>query len=157
MLTPVSWRREDLKARLDKSEAYYNGNTKFDMKDSGEEGVDQLRALLGLGDLVTNVNLPNNGQIPNLPLGAVVETNALFTSGKLQPVASGGIPINILPLIAPVTARQELAVEACLRRDLSLAFHSFVTDPLVTNPQNDAKRLFDEMYENTKEYLKEYK
>jgi alpha-galactosidase len=157
VLTPVSWRRGDLKARLDRSEAYYSGKEKFTLKESGEEGVDQLRALLGLGDLTTNVNLPNMGQIANLPLGAVVETNAYFTSGKLVPVFSGNIPMNVMPLIAPVCARQELAVEACLRRDLSLAFHAFVTDPLVTVSQDDAKKLFDEMCGNTREYLKEYK
>ena len=49
---------------------------------TGEEGVNQIRALLGLCDLVTNVNLPNRGQIPNLPLEAVVETNAVLPLRK---------------------------------------------------------------------------
>lgn len=31
---------------------------------TGEEGVQQMRSLLGLRDLVTNVNIPNYGQIP---------------------------------------------------------------------------------------------
>jgi galacturan 1,4-alpha-galacturonidase len=32
-------------------------------KASGEEGVNIMAALLGLGELVTNVNLPNQGQV----------------------------------------------------------------------------------------------
>ena len=51
--------------------------------DLGEEGVDQILALLGVQALDTNVNLPNRGQLPDLPLGAIVETNAQFRKGRL--------------------------------------------------------------------------
>jgi alpha-galactosidase len=156
-LTPVSYRREDLKHKLELSEAYYSGRTPFSFKNSGEEGVLQMRALLGLGDLITNVNLPNVGQIPNLPLGAVVETNASFTCGSLRPVAAGNIPASILPMIAGVSANQELTVEAALRRDRELAFCAFVSDQLMTASLDDAKRMFSEMFDNTSAYLKDYK
>jgi alpha-galactosidase len=46
-LTPVSWRREDLRARLEMSEAYFSGRLPFALKSSGEEGVDQMRASSG--------------------------------------------------------------------------------------------------------------
>lgn len=42
---------------------------------SGEEGVAQMKALIGLGSLGTNLNLPNKGQWSQAPLGTVVETN----------------------------------------------------------------------------------
>ena len=58
-LTPVSWRKDDLEKRLERSERLYSGEEKFELKETGEEGVQQIRALLGLGDLVTNVNIPN--------------------------------------------------------------------------------------------------
>ncbi len=156
-LTPVSYRREDRKEKLALSEAYFTGKEPFRFKDSGEEGVDQMRALLGLGDMVTNVNLPNRGQIPNLPRDAVVETNAHFTSGRLEPVMAGEIPASIYPQIANVCAIQECVAEAALRRDLSLAFCGFLSDPLVTVSMPDAKKMFDEMVENTAAYLTEYK
>ncbi|MBO4330945.1 MAG: alpha-glucosidase/alpha-galactosidase [Oscillospiraceae bacterium] len=156
-LTPVSYRREDLKHRLELSEAYYSGKTPFSFKNSGEEGVLQMRALLGLGDMITNVNLPNVGQIPNLPLGAVVETNASFTCDSLRPVAAGNIPASILPMIAGVSANQELTVEAALRRDKELAFCAFVSDQLMTASLSDAERMFSEMFDNTAAYLKDYK
>ena len=61
-----------------------------------------MRALLGLGDFVTNVNIPNVGQIPNLPLGAVVETNAVFRSDTITPVFAGEIPGEIYSLISRI-------------------------------------------------------
>ncbi|MBR2717041.1 MAG: alpha-glucosidase/alpha-galactosidase [Oscillospiraceae bacterium] len=156
-LTPVSYRRADRAEKLALSEAYYTGKTPFEFKDSGEEGVDQMRALLGLGDMVTNVNLPNRGQIPNLPADAVVETNASFTASCLQPVMAGNVPASILPQIAQVCAIQEAVAEAALRRDLDAAFCAFASDPLVTISAWDARKLFDEMVDNTAAYLKDYR
>ena len=51
---------------------------------------------------------------------------------------------------------QETVVEAALTRDLDLAFEAFAGDPLVTIPREQAKKLFDEMIENTKVYLTMY-
>ena len=82
-LTPVAWRKEDLKKRLARSERLYKGEEEMVINTTGEEGVQQMRSLLGLRDLVTNVNIPNYGQIPNLPLGAVVETNAHFCADSV--------------------------------------------------------------------------
>ena len=47
-----------------------------------------IKAFCGLEDLVTNVNLPNVGQIANLPLGTVVETNAVFADHSVTPIIS---------------------------------------------------------------------
>ena len=81
--------------------------------------------------MVTNVNIPNYGQIPNLPIGAVVETNARFTADTLTPVFAGELPIEIYPLITRIVAEQELIVRAALERDLELAFIAFMNDPLI--------------------------
>lgn len=155
-LTPVSWRKEDLARRLEKSERMYNGGEQFELKETGEEGVQQIRALLGLCDLVTNVNIPNYGQIPNLPLGAVVETNACFRANSLTPVFAGNIPKEIYPLISRVCGEQESVVSSALNRDLDGVFNAFASDPNVDIDLADAKKLFDEMTENTRDYLKMY-
>lgn len=156
-LTSVDWRKEDLKKRLEKSEKLYNGEIEFEIKETGEEGVRQMRALLGLEDMVTNVNIPNYGQIPNLPLGAVVETNARFSADSVQPVFAGEIPKEIYPLVSRICSEQQLVTDACAERDLEKAFNAFICDPLVsTIAWDDARKLFDEMVENTKAYLTEY-
>ena len=155
-LTPVSWRKKDLQSRLKKSRELVNGDITPDLWNTGEEGVLQMRALLGLGDLVTNVNLPNVGQIPNLPMGAVVETNAVFRDNDLRPVMAGPIPKEILPLVSRVCTEQEAVFDAITHRDLDAIFQAFVSDPLVTCSLSDAKKMFAEMIDNTKEYLKDY-
>lgn len=157
-LTTVAWRKEDLKKRLERSERLYSGEEKFELRETGEEGVKQMRALLGLDDFVTNVNIPNYGQIPNLPIGAVVETNARFSADSVTPVFSGAVPEEIYPLVSRVCGEQEMIVEATAERSLDKAFNAFINDPLVsTIGWNDARKLFDEMVENTKAYLGEYK
>lgn len=155
-LTPVSWRKEDLKKRLERSARLVSGEEEVKINGTGEEGVNQIRALLGLCELVTNVNIPNQGQIPNLPIGAVVETNAVFRSNSLTPVLAGPIPTAIYPLISRVCAEQELVSEGIAERDLEKIFCAFANDPLVTCGIEDAKKLFKEMCENTKNYLTMY-
>ena len=155
-LTPVSWRKKDLEERLAKSRRLVSGEEKYELHTTGEDGVKQIRALLGLEDLVTNVNVPNVGQIPNLPLGAVVETNALFTCDSVKPVMAGEVPKNVNTLVAPIVTLQEIVVEAGLTRDLDLAFQAFSRDPLMTASRTDAKVLFDKMVANTSKYLQDY-
>lgn len=155
-LTPVSWRKKELEERVARRDRLLLGEEKFELKETGEEGVLQMKAIMGLGDLVTNVNMPNVGQIPNLPLGAVVETNAHFTAGKVSPVTAGEIPKNLMPLISPIVSNQECIVEAALTRNLDLAFCAFLRDPLMTASLSDAEVLFDKMLDNTSKYLTSY-
>ena len=156
-LTPVSWRKEDLEKRRAKSEALRTGEREIKFVPSGEEGVGQMCALLGLTPpLVTNVNIPNRGQTPNLPLGAVVETNAVFSDDSVVPVMSGEIPAEILPMISRICLEQERISDGIANRDLDAIFEAFANDPLVTCSYADAKKLFKEMVENTAKYLTSY-
>jgi len=154
-LTAVSWRKNDLKERLEKSARLMSGEQKFELKPTGEDGVKQIRALLGLGDLVTNVNMPNRGQVPNLPLGAVVETNAVFTSNSVTPTVAE-VPTSVYPLVSRVCGGQQILVEAALERDLDKAFLVFANDALVHLPLDKARELFERMLKNTSKYLTMY-
>lgn len=155
-LTPVSWRKETLQSKRDRSKRLVSGEEETTIVNSGEEGVNQMCALLGLCDLVTNVNIPNRGQIPNLPIGAVVETNATFRADSLNPVFAGEVPPTILPLVSRVCAEQEAVFEGIKERDVKKIFNAFVNDPLVTCSIEDAKTMFKQMCENTKAYLAMY-
>ena len=138
------------------SEELVSGKRETKIENTGEEGVEQMRALLGLTQLVTNVNIPNVGQVPNLPLGAVVETNAAFRTDMVEPVMAGNVPDTIYPLIARICGEQEMVARACKERDLELAFAAFCNDPLVTIPHDKARELFKEMVKNTSKYLAMY-
>jgi len=153
-LTPVSWRLEDLDRRMKRSDALISGEEEPELKPSGEEGHLLLKAILGLGDLVSNVNIPNRGQIPNLPLGAVVETNALFGRDRIEPVFAGPMPASILPLVARHVYNQENTLTAALKRDRKLGFTTFMNDPQMAGVTlKDGQKLFDDMLENQRDYL----
>jgi alpha-galactosidase len=155
-LTPVSWRKKDLKEKLERSKRLVSGEEEPVIGLTGEEGTNQIRAILGLGDLVTNVNIPNQGQIPDLPSGAVVETNAVFSSGSVRPVMAGKLPESIAPMVKRVASVQELLSDGIAKRDLKTVFAAFINDPLVTCSIDDAKALFKEMCFNTRKYLTMY-
>lgn len=156
-ITPVRWRKENLKKLLEKSRRLVSGEEKVKIERSGEEGVRQMKAILGLETFVTNVNLPNQGQIPNIPKGVVVETNAVFSHGSVKPIFSGVMDESILNLTNPHIYTQNAVIEACLTRSLNPAFRAFIQEPLVCLGIDDARALFDKMVENTSKYLEYYK
>lgn len=155
-LTPVSWRKKNLTRLLAESQRKANGEEPVTVNESGEEGVRQMRALLGLGDFVTNVNLPNAGQISNIHDGVVVETNALFSHNSLTPLNAGELDRDVLQLTQPHIYMQDALIKSWDSRSLEPAFKAFCIDPLVRLTIDDAKALFAKMTENTKAYLTAY-
>jgi len=151
--TPVSWRIERWTTAPQKTRDLINGMTPFVLERSGEEGINMIKALLGLGDLVTNVNMENIGQVSNAPLHAVVETNAHFSRGNIRPLSAGMLPAGIAPLINQHIANQELIIESALTGKLDLAFQAFFNDPTNSLPIDVAWELFNKMLQANKEYL----
>ena len=153
-LTTVDWREEDLKRRLSRREAILSGIEPVQLDGSGEEGHLLIKALLGLGDMVSNVNIPNRGQVENLPLGAVVETNALFRRDEIAPVFAGTLPKGVDALVTRHVLNQEAIVVAGMNCDREAALNAFLHDPQLSavNPE-DGEALFSQMIVNTKAFL----
>lgn len=151
--TPVSYRIQRWKDAPQKTLDLMAGREPLALAASGEEGVDQIRALVGLGDIVTNVNLENVGQIDNLPRGAVVETNAHFSRDQVRPLTAGAIPPAFHATIARHVANQEMIVEAALTRDKDLAFQAIYNDPANRLPIDEAWTMFNEMLQASRAYL----
>ena len=154
-LTPVDWRIKDLHNRLERSNRLLSGEEKLTATPSGEEGILLMKSLVGLERTVSNVNIPNVGQISNLPYGAVVETNALFERDHITPVFAGAVAEGVKNLITPHIQIHEDTLTAALTFDRELAFKAFKNDPLVTIGDDKAQELFCEMLDNTKAYLPE--
>ena len=93
-LTHVSVRIAHQNSRYEKSRKLLSGEEKFELNPTGEDGVRQIKALVGLADIVSNVNMPNTGQMSGVPLGAVVETNAVFRANEIKPVNAGQLRIR---------------------------------------------------------------
>ena len=157
-LTTVAWRKEHLLVRMGRSERLLSGEDTYQLKDSGEEGTLQMRALLGLENMITNVNLPNMGQIPNLPIGTIVETNAAFRLDSLQPVFAGEVPDSIYSLVARAARENDMMLDAGFSLDLDYAYRVFAQTHAVSKlTEAEKKELFTTMTEGTKNYLRDYK
>ncbi len=146
VLIPYLWRAERMKKRPQRA-------SDTPLAPSGEEGVEQMPALLGIQPFTTNVNLPNRGQIPNLDMGAVVETYAQFSRDRIRPVISHGLPAMLNEHVARITRVQQATMQAALQRDKDLAFQALLSDPLVRIPTDQAWVMFKEMLEYAENFL----
>jgi alpha-galactosidase len=63
---------------------------------------------------VYSANLPNTGQVPNLPQGAVLESPAVATAAGLRPIAQPPLPSGIAGTLATRLQWVETTVEAAL-------------------------------------------
>ena len=113
-----------------------------------------MQALLGLGDMTTNVNIPNRGQIPNLPLGAIVETNALFRRDSIAPVYAGEMDPDILALTMRHVINQRNTLRVARTCDWQLGVTTFLDDPLMARVNyREGAALLEEMLAAQRAYL----
>lgn len=145
--TPISYRLERWSTAPGRMDDLMAGRTPLKLGSSGEEAIRQVLALVGLGDFVTNVNVANRGQIDNLPLDAVVETNAHFGQDRVQPLVAGSLPAGVHALVSRHVANQEMIIEAALQRDRELAFQAIFNDPTTNLPIDKAWDMFTELEE----------
>lgn len=126
------------------------------MEPSGEEGILLMKALVGLDRVVSNVNIPNNGQIPNLPVGSIVETNAVFEKDHIKPMMAGEMPTELAKLTMPHIENHELILQASLSGNRDLVLKAFMNDPNVMSKCTDKetlRQLVDDMVDATSAYL----
>jgi galacturan 1,4-alpha-galacturonidase len=143
--TPVSWRMQVYQESTRLVEDLLAGKETFSLRISGEEAIRQIRSLFGLEDFITNINMENRGQITNLPLNAVVETNASFSRDQVKPLVAGSLPPGVHGLVARHVANQEMIIDAALNRDKDLAFQAIFNDPTTNLPIDKAWALFNEI------------
>lgn len=153
-LTPVEFRVRHAAQRRQRAEDLAEGRADPAPKRSDEALVDQIAALMGGGAHVSNVNLPNRGQIENLPMGAIVETNALFSGLGVTALMAGRLPDALAPIVADHATRQTGLLDAMMAQDYGGLFDMFRTDPLVAPMADaDARAMFNDMLRATAAYL----
>ena len=149
-LTPVSWRIKDREKLKQKAKDYREDREEMIPVESGEEGIKIIKALSGVGNIVTNVNFPNMGQMPDLPAGAVVETNAVFGRDMIKPVLNNEMPAELRELVMHHVLAQEGIVEAVFEDNMEKAFRVFSQDLAIQHiGLENARSLFNEMCAKT--------
>ena len=138
-------------------EAWLTGEKEFELEPTREVFADMLEALAGGEPFVTNVNLPNTGQVTDIEQGAVVETNALVRTDEISPLTAGGFPRPVQSVIEGHVNTIETVIEAARTGDLDEAFEGFLIDPQVRTLQTeDARDMFSELVAAEEEYLSDW-
>ncbi len=96
---------------------------------TGEEMTEIMRAIVTDAATIGIVNLPNAGQIANLPREAVVETLATVSGRGVEPRFSGQLPGPIGSLCRLHADIHELTVKAALAGDRRLLIEALSLDP----------------------------
>lgn len=97
-------------------------------------------------------NLPNEGQIANLPLGATVETPVVVDGAGIHPVHMGALPEPIAELCRRETTVSQLCVDAAVEGSREKALQCLLLDPVITDVAT-ARNILDDYLTEYKDYL----
>ncbi|MBI2939453.1 MAG: hypothetical protein HYY04_03365 [Chloroflexi bacterium] len=108
----------------------------------GEAGMamDLIAAMSAGLEMGFTANLPNRGQVLNLPSDAVVEMPAVAWGGTIRGLAVGELPKGIAAMCGARLAQQELVVEAALTGDRHVALQALLADPLMSSVSTSQAR-----------------
>ena len=100
-------------------------------------------------------NLPNQGQISNLPLGATVETPVQVDGAGIHPVQVGALPQPIAELCRRETTVAQLCVDSAIEGSREKALQCLLLDPVITDI-GVARQILDDYLASYREYLPQY-
>ena len=100
-------------------------------------------------------NLPNCGQISNLPPGATVETPVFVDGDGIHPVHVGALPEGIAELCRRETTVARLCVDSAVEGDRQKALQCLLLDPVVTD-LDAASAVLDDYLTSYREYLPQF-
>lgn len=109
-----------------------------------EQVIEIISSIRSDNGRVYSANLPNQGQVPNLPEAAVIECPAMAMGGRLRPIAQRALPAAIAGTLATRFQWVETIVEAALTGDRDRFIQALVLDGSVTSVQQ-ARQLAEDL------------
>ena len=100
-------------------------------------------------------NLPNEGQISNLPLGAAVETPVLVDGAGIHPVYVGALPEPVAELCRREITTAQLGVDAAVEGNRDKALQCLLLDHVITDIET-GRKILDDYLTSYKEYLPQF-
>jgi alpha-galactosidase len=127
------------------------------LKNADSEGaLELIEAISCAGnEYAQAVNLPNQGQIANLPEGAIVETPAIISGMGIQPLTMGALPPGVAELLRREITVGQLCVDAAVRGDRQIALQSLLLDPVITD-LDIARQILNDYLTAYREYLPQF-
>lgn len=100
-------------------------------------------------------NLPNQGQISNLPYGATVETPVHVDGAGIHPVHMGALPEPVAELCRRELMVAQLCVDAAVEGSYEKALQCLLLDPVVTDMKT-ARTILDDYLKAYREHLPQF-
>lgn len=100
-------------------------------------------------------NLPNVGQISNLPYGVTVETPVIVDGAGIHPVHIGALPEPVAELCRRETVVAQLCVDAAVEGSREKALQCLLLDPVITDI-GTGRKILDDYLTSYKEYLPQF-
>lgn len=149
-------RRADRKAL---AEAIVAGKQPVDqLKNAISEGVPEIVEAITFNDNFYHhqLNLPNNGLIPNLPDDAIVEVPGIISSFGIRGLNFPPLPEGIAELCRRELALSSLVVDTVVQGNRQLALQALLLDPMM-NDIDRARAILDDFLTTFAEYLPQFK
>ena len=139
-------------ARLGEDTASLN-----ELRDADSEGaLEMIENIAAAGNHYhLAVNLPNEGYIPNLPAGAIVETPGLVSGLGIRGIGVGELPEPIAELCRRELTIARLCVDAAVLGDRQAALQCLLLDPVITD-LDVARQILDDYLITYRDYLPQF-
>ena len=135
-----------------------NGDTTIEsLLDSDSEGALEMIENFTCGGTHYHLaaNLPNVGQISNLPMNTIVETPVMVDGAGIHPVHVGGLPPAVAELCRRELFISQLSVDAAVEGSREKALQCLLLDPVITDIEQ-AKLILDDYLLSFKVYLPQF-
>jgi alpha-galactosidase len=121
-----------------------------------EQVTDIIESIRLCDGKVYSANLPNKGQVPNLPADAVIECPVIAEGGRLKALQQNAIPSTAAGALATRFGWVETVVEAALKGNRNKFIQALVLDGAVTSLEV-ATQLADEFLTVHARHLPQFK
>lgn len=155
-ITRIEDRYKWLEDAKEKVYSWISDPLSIDLRPSREPIAGIIASMITGETMIDVVNLPNTGQIENMPRGVVVETMGRFSTDSVEPLPVGNLPVDIASMLNYHSLRFNLVIEAARKGSRKLALEALILDPLVRE-YKDAERLLDELLMAHREYLPQFR
>jgi alpha-galactosidase len=129
-LTTIERRQEHQAEYVADVDSILAGESPLPSWDSGEMVAPVIDSLVTGTPRELPLNVPNDGQCPDLPSGAVVESMCVVDAAGIRGRDRGRLPTPLAELLRRHVAVHELTVTAALSGDRDQARAAFAMDPL---------------------------
>jgi alpha-galactosidase len=135
-----------------------NGNLPVDeLRNTDSEGaVEMIENVAGNGNHYhLAANLPNIGQITNLPAGATVETPVFVDGAGIHPIHAGALPEAIAELCRRELFAAQLGIDAAVEGNRQKALQCLLLDPVISDIET-ARKILDDYLKTYRAHLSQF-